>query len=156
MLSLSSEWSPFRVSSQNSVCSPHLSHMRYMPHPPSQPWFDEEHKLWSSSLCNFLHPSVTSSLLGPNILQIIIVKTPRSVFFLKNRPGFTPIQNNRYNYSFVYFNLYVFRQQREELISSWMQLWFANIIPKMFKVFISYLYTTVFVMSSCNKTWTCT
>jgi hypothetical protein len=28
----------------------------------------EEYKLWSSSLCNFLHPPVTSSLLGPNIL----------------------------------------------------------------------------------------
>jgi hypothetical protein len=25
----------------------------------------EEHKLWSSSLCSFLHPPVTSSLLGP-------------------------------------------------------------------------------------------
>jgi hypothetical protein len=28
----------------------------------------EEYKLWSSPLCNFLHPPVTSSLLGPNIL----------------------------------------------------------------------------------------
>jgi hypothetical protein len=29
---------------------------------------DEEYKLWSSSLCNSLHPPVTSCLSGPNIL----------------------------------------------------------------------------------------
>jgi hypothetical protein len=28
----------------------------------------DECKLWSSSLCSFLHSPVTSSLLGPNIL----------------------------------------------------------------------------------------
>jgi hypothetical protein len=28
----------------------------------------EEYKLWSSSSCSFLHPPVTSSLFGPNIL----------------------------------------------------------------------------------------
>jgi hypothetical protein len=28
----------------------------------------EEYKLWSSSLCSFLQPTVTSSLFGPNIL----------------------------------------------------------------------------------------
>jgi hypothetical protein len=30
--------------------------------------FGEEYKLWNSSLCNFLHSHVTSSLFGPNIL----------------------------------------------------------------------------------------
>jgi hypothetical protein len=29
----------------------------------------EEYKLWSSSLCSFLQPPVTSSLFGPNILH---------------------------------------------------------------------------------------
>jgi hypothetical protein len=28
----------------------------------------EEYKLWSSSLCSFLQPPVTSSLFGPNIV----------------------------------------------------------------------------------------
>jgi hypothetical protein len=28
----------------------------------------DDYKLWSSSLCNFLHSPVTSSVLGPNIL----------------------------------------------------------------------------------------
>jgi hypothetical protein len=29
----------------------------------------EEYKLWSSSLCSFLHPPVTPSLFGPNIFH---------------------------------------------------------------------------------------
>jgi hypothetical protein len=32
----------------------------------------EEQKLWSSSLCSFLQPPVTSSLLGSNILHSIL------------------------------------------------------------------------------------
>jgi hypothetical protein len=45
-----------------------------MPCPSNHPWLDhsimhgEEYTLWSSSLCSFLHPPVTSSLFGPNIL----------------------------------------------------------------------------------------
>jgi hypothetical protein len=41
----------------------------------------EEYKLWSSSLCSFLQPPVTSSLFGPNILLRIHTGCPNySVF----------------------------------------------------------------------------
>jgi hypothetical protein len=39
--------------------------------------FGYEYKLWSSSLCNFLHSPVTSYLLSPNILTIVYY-TPHS------------------------------------------------------------------------------
>jgi hypothetical protein len=51
--------------------------MTRQPHPP---WwitltkFDEEYRLWSSSLCNFLHDP-SSSLLGPNIFNTLFSKT---------------------------------------------------------------------------------
>jgi hypothetical protein len=31
----------------------------------------EEYKLWNYSLCSFLHPPVTLSLFGPNILPVL-------------------------------------------------------------------------------------
>jgi hypothetical protein len=73
----SSEWSlSFGLSHQNLVHFTLLSHTCHMPRPPHSPWLDltclmiseNEYKLWSSSLCNFLHSPATSSLLGPNIL----------------------------------------------------------------------------------------
>jgi hypothetical protein len=35
----------------------------------------EEYKLWSSSLCSFLQPPVSSSLFGPNILNALFIIT---------------------------------------------------------------------------------
>jgi hypothetical protein len=67
----------------------------------------EKYRLWSSSLCNFLHyPS--SSLLGPNILNTFL-KNPQSVFLPESeRPSFAPIQHNWQNYNFVCLIFMVF------------------------------------------------
>jgi hypothetical protein len=60
-----------------------------------------KYKLWSSSLCSFLKPPVTSALFGPNIL----LNTLSLCSSLNVR------DNHMRNYSFVYSNCYVFRQQ---------------------------------------------
>jgi hypothetical protein len=74
----------------------------------------DKNKLWSSPLYNILHSPITSSLLGTNILSVPCSQT-LSVhalpFPLHVRPNLTPIQNNWQTYGFVYFNLYVPRQQ---------------------------------------------
>ena len=66
--------------------------------------FDEDYRPLSSSLCSFLHSSLTSPLLGPNILlntlfsNTLILRSSLNV----NDQVSTPIQNNRLNYGSVY------------------------------------------------------
>jgi hypothetical protein len=51
----------------------------------------EEYKLWSSSLCSFLQPLVTSSLFGPNIKGCKLpFKYTYQVFFLRRLYVKTP------------------------------------------------------------------
>jgi len=66
----------------------------------------EQYRSLSSSLCSFLHSPVTSSLLDPKYSpQHPILKHPQPTFLPQcQRPRFTPIQNNRQNYSSVYLN----------------------------------------------------
>jgi len=54
----------------------------------------EVYRLFSSSLCNFLHSPATSSLLGTNILiNTLFSKHPQPTFLnLCQRTSFTPIQ----------------------------------------------------------------
>ena len=67
----------------------------------------EEYRSLSSSLCSLLHSPVTSSLLGPNILLNTMFSNRPQLPFLPQyqRPSFTPIQNNRKNYSSIYLDL---------------------------------------------------
>ena len=59
---------------QNPVYTSPLTHTRYTSHPShssrflTRKIFGEQYRSLSSSLCSFLHSSVTSSPLGPNIL----------------------------------------------------------------------------------------
>ena len=71
----------------------------------------EEYRALSSPLCSFLHFPASPSHLGPKYLpQRPFLKHPQPTLLPQcERQGFTPIQNNRLNYSSVYLNLYVFR-----------------------------------------------
>jgi len=63
----------FRTPHQNPVCTSPLTHTCHMPNLSHSSYlitsirFNEDNRSLSSSLCSFLHYSVTSSLLGPNI-----------------------------------------------------------------------------------------
>ena len=72
----SPQWSlSLRFPHQDPICPPLLTHMHHMPSPSPSSRFitrtilGEEYRSFSSLLCNLLHSPVTSSLLGPNILQ---------------------------------------------------------------------------------------
>ena len=67
----------------------------------------EEYKSFSSSLCNLLHSPV---ILVPHRYkyspQHHVLKHPQLPFLPRcQRPSFTPIQNNRQNFSFIYLDL---------------------------------------------------
>jgi len=66
--------------------------------------FGVEYKLWSS-LCSFVNHCVMPSIIAPNIPLSTAIGLLQPVLpFMW--PSFTPIQDKRKNYSFVYFNIY--------------------------------------------------
>ena len=65
--------------------------------------FGEEYRSLSSSLCIFLFPCYVVPLRSKYFPQHPILKHPQPTFLPQwERPSFTPIQNNRQNYSSLY------------------------------------------------------
>jgi hypothetical protein len=74
--------------------------------------FGDEYKLWRSPLCNFHHSLVASSLLGPSIfLSTLFSNTLSLCFSLNVRHQVSCLYKTTGSYVFMYFNLYILRQQ---------------------------------------------
>jgi hypothetical protein len=104
-MSRSSEWYIlFRFSNQHFVCV-----SCYMSRPCHPPWFDHPNNIWWSVqvMMFFVMQSSPASRhflpLRSKCSQHPVLRHPQSMLFpWCERPGFTPVQNNRQNYSSVY------------------------------------------------------
>jgi hypothetical protein len=113
-------------------------------------WFDYSNNmcrcfnLYSSSLCSFLHPLVTSSPLDPSIfLSTLIRHNPQSVIFLAcDKPSFTPIQIMGRNYSFARFELLTSLDSRWEDRRFWAEC--KRVLPKFNLLLISSIYIYIY------------
>jgi hypothetical protein len=113
--------------------------------------FGEGYRSLISSLCGFLHSRYLIPLRPTYSPQYPSLRHPQPTFLSQCvRPCFTPIQNNRQNYSSVYLNLYIFGQQTGTqnilyqmiarfldfkllLIPSYIEFWFIKLVPKYLK-----------------------
>ena len=86
-----------------ATCPIHLN-LLYMI---TQITFGEEYRSVSSSLCSFLQSCYLIPLRPKYSPQHPVLRHPQPMFLPQGkRPGFTPIQNKRQNFSSVYLNLY--------------------------------------------------
>lgn len=115
----------------------------------------EDYSSWSSLFCNLVHSSVTSSYLGPSVsFSNLFSDILRACSFLSVRPSLMPLMNNnRQNYSSMYFDFTILDNKLEdrsfwtEFLTSmlWIQfilnflrmkLWLFRVIPKYLNLFI--------------------
>jgi hypothetical protein len=82
----------------------------------------KDYKLWSSSLCSFIQPPVTSSLFGPNIVLSTLFSNTLSLCSSHNmRDQFSHPYRTTSKIIVVYSNFYVSgRQTRRQNILHWM------------------------------------
>ena len=110
----SPQWSlSLRFPHQDPIHLPLLTHTRHMPSPSHSSRFYHPHNIgWGVQIINLLvmqSPPFPRYLVPPRSKhspQHHILKHPQLPFLPQcQRPGFTPIHNNRQNYSSIYFNL---------------------------------------------------
>jgi hypothetical protein len=97
-----------------------------MSRPPHPPWFNHPNYIkWRIQAVKFIimqfsPRSVFLPLRSIYPPQHSVLKNPQSMFIPQTeRPSFAPIQHNRKNYSFLYFNLYVFYMRWEGKRLDW-------------------------------------
>jgi hypothetical protein len=99
---------------QNPIWTSPISHICLILRLSHSSWFyqpnnSEEYRSLNSSLCGLLYSTVTSSFSGLNVFAITLFLNTISLFLPQcERPNFTPMQNDRQNYSSLYLHLYIF------------------------------------------------
>jgi hypothetical protein len=106
-------------------------------------------KVMKLLIMQFSPPSYHLSLHGPNVVP----KTP-SVYVrpLMSDTNFIPVQNHRQNYSFMYTDFYIFRQQtRSHKFLNWMAASITQIQPA--QNCICFLFLLVFSVFTSRPTF---
>jgi hypothetical protein len=133
-------------------------HACYMPCPSHLPWLYCSNytwrrvKLWSSSLCSFLQPSITSSFLRQNILLSTLFSNTLSLYSSLNfRDQVLHPYRPTGKVIVLYILIFALLDSRREetifwtewyqalpefnllLIASWIKCWFVTVVPKYLK-----------------------